>query len=161
MNIRRVPIADINPAPYNPRLDLQPDDLEYKKLEKSIAEFNLVEPLIWNKRTGNLIGGHQRLKILEARGDEKVEVSVVDLTDAKERALNLALNKISGDWDFPKLKDLLEELDVGDFDMESTGFSTVQIEGLMTALPPIDDFFTDENRVEEGPKTCPNCGYEL
>jgi ParB-like chromosome segregation protein Spo0J len=62
---------------------------------------------VWNERTGNLIGGHQRLKVLKERGDGEVEVSVVDLDKTKEKALNLALNKISGDWDYPKLKDVL------------------------------------------------------
>ena len=132
MIIQTVPIKKINPAVYNPRKDLKPGDPEYEKLKKSLAEFDLIEPLIWNKRTGNLVGGHQRLKILEERGDTEVEVSVVDLPDKKEKALNLALNKISGEWDFPKLKDLLEELDTGDFDIEITGFDDKEIEDLMT-----------------------------
>lgn len=132
MKIQSIDIAKINPAPYNPRLDLKPGDPEYDKLAKVISEFDLVEPLVWNIQTGNLCGGHQRLKILQARGDKTVEVSVVDLTLEKEKALNLALNKTGGDWDMPKLKDLLEELDVGDFDVELTGFDEVEIEKLMT-----------------------------
>jgi len=138
MDIQTLEINKINPAAYNPRLDLKPGDPDYEKLKKSIAEFDMVEPLIWNKKTGNLVGGHQRLKILKDRGDTQVEVSVVNLDETKEKALNLALNKISGDWDFPKLKDLLQELDTGDLDMEITGFDLKEIEDLMTQFHPTE-----------------------
>jgi len=110
MNIEKIPTSKINPAPYNPRKNLQPDDLEYKKLLRSIDEFDCVQPLVWNCRTGNLVGGHQRLKVLIARGDKEVLCSIVDLPPEKEKALNLALNKISGDWDEDKLATLLDEL---------------------------------------------------
>lgn len=132
MDILTLKVDSINPAKYNPRKDLQPGDPDYDKLKKSILEFDMVEPLVWNKRTKNLVGGHQRLKILKDLGIESVDVSVVDLTPVKEKALNIALNKIEGEWDFPKLKDLLEELDTGDFDMEITGFDLKEIEDLMT-----------------------------
>lgn len=130
MKIKTVPIKDINPAPYNPRLDLQPGDADYDKLAKSLDEFGLVEPLIWNEKTGNLVGGHQRLKILEARGDTDAEVSVVNLSVPKEQALNLALNKISGDWDLPKLNSLLTALEVKLPDIEITGFDNKEIRKL-------------------------------
>jgi len=149
MEIKTVKISDINPARYNPRKDLKPGDPEYEKLKKSLTEFDLIEPLIWNKRTGNLVGGHQRLKILQERGDTEVEVSVVDLPDRKEKALNLALNKISGEWDFPLLKDLLEELDTGDFDMEITGFDLKEIEDLMTQFHVPEEGLTDDDAIPE------------
>jgi len=139
MEIEKITLEKINPAAYNPRKDLKPGDSEYEKLRKSITEFGFVEPLVWNRRTGNLVGGHQRLKILREMGFSEVEVSVVDLDDAKEKALNIALNKISGDWDMPLLKDLLEELDTGDFDMEITGFTSKEIEDLMS------QFYQDDN----------------
>jgi len=132
LEILSVPISQINPAVYNPRKDLQPGDPEYEKLKKSVLEFDMVEPLVWNKQTGNLVGGHQRLKVLQELGVENVEVSVVDLSPVREKALNIALNKIQGAWDFPKLKDLLEELDSGEFDIEITGFDPSEIEELMT-----------------------------
>lgn len=138
MRIETLEITKINPAPYNPRKNLQPGDSEYEKLKKSIKEFGFVEPLIWNKRTGNLIGGHQRLKILSELGVKNVEVSIVDLGIIKEKALNVALNKIQGEWDFPKLKDLLEEFDVGEFDIEITGFGDREIEDLMTQFHPTE-----------------------
>jgi DNA modification methylase len=138
VEIRAVSVELINLAQYNPRKDLKPGDPEYEKLRRSIEEFGFVEPLVWNERTGNLVGGHQRLKILLAQGVRDVQVSVVNLDDQRERALNIALNKISGDWDNEKLKDLLEELDTGDFDVELTGFTETEIEDLMTQFN-VDD----------------------
>lgn len=134
MEIKVIPVDQINPAPYNPRKDLKPGDPEYEKLKRSIEEFGFVEPLVWNRRTGNLVGGHQRLKVLLEQGVTEVECSVVDLDETKEKALNIALNKIEGDWDMPKLKDLLEELDTGEFDIELTGFDIDEIEKLMTSF---------------------------
>lgn len=132
MLIQEIPITEINPAPYNPRKDLKPGDREYEKLKKSIKEFDLVEPLVWNKRTGNLVGGHQRFKIIrDELGHDKTQVTVVDLDDKKEKALNVALNKISGDWDFVKLKDLLVELDDGEFDLSLTGFDELELKELI------------------------------
>jgi len=149
VEIQTLPISKINPAIYNPRKDLKPGDQEYEKLKKSIDEFYIVEPLIWNKRTGNLVGGHQRLKILKERGDQEVEVSVVDLNEAKEKALNLALNKISGEWDYPALKDLLQELDTGAFDIEITGFDLGEIEDLMNQFHVPEEGLTDDDAVPE------------
>ena len=124
MEVKFMSVRDINPAPYNPRRDLRPGDEDYEKLIKSIDEFGCVEPLVWNKRTGNLVGGHQRFKVLLARGNKKVPVSVVDLPLEREKALNIALNKISGEWDNQKLASLLDELTkLPDFAIELTGFS--------------------------------------
>ena len=139
MEIKTIEISKINPAKYNPRLDLQPGDPDYDKLKRSMQEFDLVEPLVWNKRSGNLVGGHQRLKILKEQGINEVEVSVVDLPDSKEKALNIALNKVQGDWDLPKLKDLLQELDTGEFDMDITGFDVNELEDLMTQFYEPDE----------------------
>lgn len=69
MEIRRVPVSKLNPAAYNPRKDLQPEDSEYQKLSQSLDRFGCVEPVVWNERTGNVVGGHQRLKILLAATD--------------------------------------------------------------------------------------------
>lgn len=132
MKIAKMPLTKMNPAHYNPRQDLQPGDPDYDKLKRGIQEFGLVEPLVWNQRTGRLVGGHQRLKVLKDLGYAEAQVSVVDLDETREKALNLALNKISGEWDMPKLKDLLEKLDTGAFDMEITGFDEKELEQLMT-----------------------------
>lgn len=122
MRVERIPVEQISRAGYNPRQDLQPTDPEYQALQRSIERWDAVEPLVWNVRTGNLVSGHQRLKILLARGDSHVDVSVVDLDLTEEKALSVALNKISGRWDDPKLLELLSELDVSGIDVTLTGF---------------------------------------
>jgi len=128
MDIREVSISSINPATYNPRVDLTPKDPEYQKLKQSISTFGYVEPIVWNLRTGNLVGGHQRLKILIEQGLQSVQASVVDLPLDQEKALNLALNKIKGAWDNEKLTTLLDELSkLPDFNTEITGFDKVEI----------------------------------
>ena len=134
MQIETVPIDKLNPAEYNPRRDLKPGDPDYDKLKKSILAFDMVEPLVWNKKSGNLVGGHQRLKVLKELGYTETEVSVVNLSPSKEKALNLALNKIQGEWDYPTLKDLLQDLDTGEFDLEITGFDLGEIENLMAPV---------------------------
>ena len=132
MIIERIPVARLNPAPYNPRVDLRPGDPDYDKLLRSIGEFGLVEPLVWNRRSGHLVGGHQRLKVLLARGETHVQVSVVDLPPEREKALNIALNKIRGDWDPRKLGALLDDLaKVPDFDLALSGFDLPDIRGLI------------------------------
>lgn len=162
MQIEAVEINKINAAAYNPRKDLRPGDPEYEKLKRSIQEFDIVEPLVWNERTGNLVSGHQRLKILEDLGYTEAEVSVVDMDEQKEKALNIALNKIQGDWDLPSLKDLLEGLDTGDFDMEITGFDDKELESLMGQFNPIDiDEEADPNKEEAQTMHCPKCGFEF
>lgn len=134
MQIVEMNISDLIHAPYNPRKRLKPGDREYEKLKKSISEFGYVDPVIWNSRTRNVVGGHQRLIVLQDLGQTKCQVSVVDLPEDKEKALNLALNKISGEWDLPMLKDLLVELDTGNFDIELTGFDEDEIRDLMTQV---------------------------
>src|SRR6478672_1880271 len=87
--VRILPIEKLIPAPYNPRRTLKPTDKAYRKLEASIREFGLVEPLIWNERTGHVVGGHARLAILKAIGLTEVPVSIVRLSDVREKALNV------------------------------------------------------------------------
>lgn len=140
MRLRRVPISKVRPALYNPRKDLKPGDPDYERLLKSIEEFGCVEPLVWNERSGVLVGGHQRFKILLARGAKYVDVSVVDLSPTQEKALNLALNKIRGDWDQEKLSVLLGEIAATpDFDVEVTGFDLPEIQELVGASPGDED----------------------
>lgn len=130
MNIQRIKTNILNPAGYNPRKDLKPGDAEYEKLKRSIEEFGYVEPVIWNKSTGNVVGGHQRLKILHQMGFEEVDCVVVDLDEQKEKALNIALNKISGEWDNEKLALLISDLNDSAFDISLTGFDAAEIDEL-------------------------------
>jgi DNA modification methylase len=144
VQVSKIPVGHLNPAAYNPRKDLQPGDPEYEKLKRSMQEFGYVEPIVWNKRTGNIVGGHQRYKILLDMGMQEIDCVVVDLDDAKEKALNLALNKIQGDWDYLKLEDLLQELDTGEFDIELTGFGMDEIEDLIAQLHVPEEIVEDE-----------------
>ena len=96
MKIIRKRIADMERATYNPRVELQPGDAEYETLRRSLEQFGMVEPVVWNERTNRVVGGHQRLTVEAALGHEEVDVSVVDLDEIKEKELNIALNKIGG-----------------------------------------------------------------
>ena len=130
-------IDELLPASYNPRKDLQPGDPEYERLYRSITEFGYVEPIVWNRRTGRVVGGHQRLKVLKAQGYTEVSVSVVDLDEQREKALNVALNKIGGDWDEAKLVELLQELEK-DMDLELTGFTQKELDKLIKKMAEKD-----------------------
>lgn len=130
MKIEKIKIDKLNPAPYNPRKDLKPGDAEYEKLKNSILTFGYVEPILWNKRTGNIIGGHQRFKVLEEMGKTEIESVVVDMDIENEKALNIALNKVSGDWDKDKLMLLIEDLQGVDFDVSLTGFDPAELDDL-------------------------------
>lgn len=122
-------LADLFPADYNPRKALKRGNPEYEKLRRSIETFGLVEPLIWNEETGRLVGGHQRLTVLRDMGISEVEVSIVHLDEPQEKALNVAMNKISGAWDNDALAALLRSLDT---DMALlTGFSELDMEVLL------------------------------
>ena len=130
MLIEKKNAADLLPAEYNPRKDLKPGDLEYEKLRRSIEQFGYVEPVIWNKATGRVVGGHQRLKVLMDMGITEVDCVVVDMPEDKEKALNIALNKISGEWDKEKLALLITDLQGVDFDVSLTGFEPAEIDDL-------------------------------
>ncbi|MBO6270113.1 MAG: DNA modification methylase [Clostridium sp.] len=140
MNIEKKNVKDLLPADYNPRKDLQPGDPEYEKLKRSIEQFGYVEPVIWNKQTGRVVGGHQRLKVLIDSGITEVDVVVVDMNTEKEKALNIALNKISGEWDTDKLALVIADLQGADFDVSLTGFDPEEL----------DDLFRDD--VKDGVK---------
>jgi len=154
MNIRKVPVTNINPAEYNPRKDLKPGDPAYEKLKRSMTEFGYVEPIIWNEETGNIVGGHQRYKVLLEEGHTKVECVVVSLSSEKEKALNVALNKVTGDWEHEALADLIKDLEAQDFDVTLTGFDAAEIEDLFSRVHDkdvSDDNFDVESALEEEP----------
>ncbi|NCC14940.1 MAG: DNA modification methylase [Clostridia bacterium] len=130
MVIEKIQTERLIPADYNPRKDLKPGDPEYEKLKRSLEEFGYVEPIIWNKTTSHVVGGHQRLKVLLDMGITEVECVVVEMDAEKEKALNVALNKISGDWDKDKLALLIADLQGTDFDVSLTGFDPGEIDDL-------------------------------
>lgn len=130
MLIEKIQTDWLVPADYNPRKDLKSGDPEYEKLKRSLDEFGYVEPVIWNKTTSHVVGGHQRLKVLLDMGVTEVDCVVVEMDAEKEKALNVALNKISGDWDKDKLALLIADLQGADFDVSLTGFDPGEIDDL-------------------------------
>jgi ParB-like chromosome segregation protein Spo0J len=144
LEIRTLSVAGRVPAPYNPRRVLSPASPAYRKLKASITEFGLVEPLVWNELTGRVVGGHARLRILAELGVAEVPVSVVRLTEARERALNVVLNnqEAQGRYDPEKLADLLAELEHLP-ELELTGFDSRALTALRLrpaeALAPLPE----------------------
>lgn len=149
MEIKSIKFKDVKRAPYNPRVDLKPGMPEYEKLAKSIHEFGHVLPMVYNTRSGNLTGGHQTMTVLENDGITEAQMSIVDLDDAHEKALNLVLNKAVGLWDDDKLSILLSELnELPDFDFETTGFDMGELDELV--LPePVDDLFDTDDALAD------------
>lgn len=136
MQIEKKKIKDLDRAAYNPRIELIPGDTEYENLRRSITTYGLIIPVVWNKRTNRVVGGHQRLTVLENEGETEVDVSVVDLDETQEKQLNIALNKIEGGWDEEKLADLLAEL--GE-DAILTGFTQPEIDSLTNDIDSLID----------------------
>lgn len=158
LTTERRKLSDLKAADYNPRKALTPEDSEYQKIKRSIEEFGYVDPIIINE-DGTIIGGHQRCTVLKDLGYEEVDVVVVSLDKQREKALNIALNKITGEWDELKLKDLLLDLDLGDYDISLTGFESEELTDLVDrlAIEPeaIDDDFDESEMLEQisEPKT--------
>ena len=149
MNIQLINIEKLKPAEYNPRKDLQPEDEEWRKIQRSIEEFGYVDPIIVNSDM-TVIGGHQRLKVLKDLGYTEIECNVVDLDKTREKALNIALNKISGEWDNQKLEELLAELKSLDFDLDITGFNPDELNEIFNdMLEASEDDFDVDKALEE------------
>lgn len=127
MNLQEVSVEKMNPAPYNPRVDLKPTDPEYQHIKNSIESFGYLDPIVWNVRTGNIVSGHQRFKILKEQGIKEVDCIVVDFDEEKEKACNLAMNKASGLWDDVKVEDLLRDLKDTSWDMSDFGFESLDV----------------------------------
>ena len=136
-------ISDLRPAEYNPRKHLRPGDDEYEKLKKSIETFGYVDPIIINA-DGTVIGGHQRLFVLQDLGYHEADVAVVNLNKQDEKALNIALNKISGEWDDEKLAAIFAELQEADYDTELTGFDGDEISGILSGVVSGEEELSDQ-----------------
>ena len=139
-------LTDIFPADYNPRKDLQPEDEEWKNIARSLATFGYVDPIIINQ-DGTIIGGHQRAKVLQAMGHKEVDVVVVDMEKNDEMALNIALNKIGGQWDLDKLKDTLKDIDTSSLDIKVTGFSEGELQLMLGDPDDEEDEGSDVSRM--------------
>lgn len=152
-------LGDINPAPYNPRKTLKPGDEEYEALKRSIDKFTLVEPLVVNKTTGTLIGGHQRLNVMKDLGMTEAEVVIVEVDEQTEKLMNIALNKVEGETDYEKLEKLFDEITPED--IQFTGYTGEELVALFgekdfnmddVEVPGGSDF-DDEDEDTEEPKT--------
>lgn len=122
MRMERRRLADLIPAAYNPRKALTPEDPEYQDIKASIQGLGYADPIVINY-DGTIIKGHQRRTVMMDMGIEEAEVVVLDIRDkAKEKMINVALNKITGKWDLQILKDLLSDLDLNGYDFSVTGF---------------------------------------
>ena len=133
MNIIEIEINKLIFPKYNPRKKLKPDDKEYQKIKNSIEEFGYTDLVIINK-DNTIISGNQRTQVLMDMGYKKIKVVQIDIDKTKEKALNIALNKITGEWDYSMLGDLLLELDSENYDLELTGFDLDEIEEIMAPL---------------------------
>lgn len=143
MNIETRRLADLKPAAYNPRKKLVPGDPEYEKIARSIEEFGYCDPIIINK-DGTIIGGHQRTQVLLDMGAETADCVVVDLDPDKEKALNIALNKITGSWDEAKLAELIGSLDLDGYDLTKTGYSEPELKSILAQVTVTPDDFGQE-----------------
>ena len=145
--LKVLPISVLKPAEYNPRKKLKPGDKEYKKIKDSIEEFGFADPLVVNADM-TIIGGHQRLNVAVDLGYTEVPCAVVDVDKTREKALNIALNKITGEWDEQMLADLLTDLKEADYDLDFTGFDAPEVDALFSNIydkkVKEDDFDVDK-----------------
>jgi DNA modification methylase len=146
-----VPVARLleMAAPYNPRR-IEPAELE--SLRRSLRFFGLVEPVVANRRTQHVVGGHQRVKAAEAEGWTEVAVHWIDVDSATEKQLNLALNRISGAWDDKKLEELLRDLDASGADLGLTGFTEAEVGELLGLAETPARGLTDPDELPIAPK---------
>lgn len=165
-------VKDLKASEYNPR---KITDSQLEMLKKSMEHFGDLSGIVFNKHTGNIVGGHQRIKNLlpdlnivkEKHKDNVGTVAIgyietdsgrisyreVDWDLSKEKAANIAANKHGGEFDFPMLADLLQELDTGELDMDLTGFTSEELEQLMTWVPESLDWSESIGDLPDGDKS--------
>lgn len=147
MEIKELPLKELKPAAYNPRKQLKKGDKEYEKIKQSLLKFGYVDPIIVNEDL-TVIGGHQRLTVLKDLDYETAKCVIVDLPKEDEKALNIALNKITGQWDEALLADLLLDLQESDFNLDLTGFEPPEIDDILSNVHD-KELSEDEFDVEE------------
>lgn len=147
MEIKELPLSDLKPASYNPRKKLKKGDKEYEKIKQSLLKFGYVDPIIVNEDL-TVIGGHQRLTVLKDLKYETAKCVIVSLSKEDEKALNIALNKITGQWDDQLLADLLLDLQESDFNLDLTGFEPPEIDDILSNVHD-KDLTEDDFDVEE------------
>lgn len=147
MEIKELSLKELKPAAYNPRKKLKKGDKEYEKIKQSLLKFGYVDPIIVNKDM-TVIGGHQRLTVLKDLDYETAKCVIVNLPKEDEKALNIALNKITGQWDEALLADLLLDLQESDFNLDLTGFEPPEIDDILSNVHD-KELSEDEFDVEE------------
>jgi len=162
---RLVDLDQMNPAPYNPRYDLKPGEREYDELRASIMKNGLLQPIVWNKRTGNIIGGHQRYKVLKELGITSCICAVVDKSPEDEMAANFALNKAQGRFENQLLAKMFEQMEQDAIDYQAIGYNEEEISHIMSGLDwqTEDDIFDYSLEPDKKPPmiTCPCCGKKF
>jgi hypothetical protein len=142
--IKKIKTSQIKEAPYNPR-KISEESLD--GLSGSLKKFGYVEPIIWNKKTQHIVGGHQRFKVLKKENVKDVQVIVVDLDEIEEKALNLTLNnkEIQGEWDLNLAVPLLREIET-----KIPEFSEIKLEDLQIEIDSlhIQKFKEEEEKKE-------------
>lgn len=147
MEIKELSLKELKPAAYNPRKKLKKGDKEYEKIKQSLLKFGYVDPIIVNEDL-TVIGGHQRLTVLKDLDYETAKCVIVNLPKEDEKALNIALNKITGQWDEALLADLLLDLQESDFSLDLTGFEPPEIDDILSNVHD-KELSEDEFDVEE------------
>lgn len=156
MKVETRRLEDLRHAPYNPR-SMTPR--ETQKLVESIQRFGFVDPVVVNDRTGGtIVGGHQRAVAAGIAGLEEVPCVIVDLDEDRERLLNVALNRISGEWDQEKLVAVMGELDAAGAELAASGFDGWELDAILRDLRA-------EPGENGGPsaivgETCPRCASD-
>jgi len=159
IEIKRIMLADVRPHPRNPRIHPKPGSSQWNILKASLIH-DYFDPLVLNIRNNMWVSGHLRAKILLAEGYEYADVVIKDYDEQTHYARMIAANKMIGEYALPELKDLLETLDTGAFDMDLTGFGEVEIEDLMTRFyVPEDNKAIDEAIMADTKNECPKCGF--
>lgn len=159
-----LPLDQMKPAPYNPRVELSPDDPIVLSLKESMQDRRkgIVAASVWNKRTGNIVGGNVRYMAYRLAGFEAVPVNVVDLPLEDEMTLNIALNRISGEFDAMKYSAALQRIVAAGLDAVKAGASLQEMAALtgkfdFSAVPALSEI-TYEPPTHAMYK-CPCCGF--
>jgi ParB-like chromosome segregation protein Spo0J len=141
MIIEKKKISDLIPAPYNPR---QSTAKQEKHLKESLEKFGLVEPIIFNKQTGYIVGGHFRVRELKKLGITEIECVIVDLNEADEKELNIRLNANTGSWDWDTLANDWDVVDLEAWGLDIPQFDTVEEQEMEDLSDKIKSMFKIE-----------------
>jgi len=134
MKLETIPFAKVKSAAYNPRADLTPQDAEWQQIEDSYKRYGQVRNFVLNERTGNVVSGHQGIKIMQNLGHNEGNFHVIDVSEDDEKRLNIILNTPGGKWDAPKLESILREMQANNVDIETLGFSRQEIDDIIQDL---------------------------